>query len=179
MLTLSERVKETTHRTLPGLNALNWQCQAHWFLTWGVGGGGLAVPPAVWARGKTTESVEQGSGFWGEHGSHCPGPASTLPPPHPSRPLVSPFWALGSQTQDIKPQLPFEPRSSEFYFSFIIFGKALLPPHFFTIRPAGQGTPLKPSSHSLYRVTLWLKPFVPKRALDSYRPLPILAQLHQ
>lgn len=86
MLMLSERVKKTTHRTLPGLNAPNWQCQAHWFLTWG-GAGGLAVPPVAWARGKMTESVEQAAAS-GEN------MVATVPD-LPSRPLCFSFLGTG------------------------------------------------------------------------------------
>lgn len=145
MLMLSERVKETTHRTLPGLNALNWQCQAHWFLTWGVGGGGLAVPPAVWARGKTAESVEQGSGFWGEHGSHCPGPASTPPPPTPPLPaslfLLSGHWAAKPRTSNHSFHLSLEVQRVLFFLYY--FWKGLAPTPFLHHQACRAGNTIK------------------------------------
>lgn len=110
VLMLPERVKKTAHRTLPGLDAPNWQCQAHWFLTGG--GGGLQCLLQPGQEGKRLSSGA-GSSFWGKHGSHFPRPA--LPA------FVSPSWALGSQTQNIKPQPPFEPRSSEsFIFPLLV-----------------------------------------------------------
>lgn len=112
MLMLSERVKRTTHRTLPGLS---WQCQAHWFLAWEEGEGSQChLQP---------ESVEQGSGFWGKHGGHCPGPARPA-----SLFLLSGHWAAKPRTSNHSLHLSLEVQRVLFFLYY--FWKGLAPTPF-------------------------------------------------